>query len=252
MALLAFFKKKGETGLFPLERLEKAKAGDEEERNRLISEYRPFILRVTSDAVGKYITPGDSDEFSIALQAFNEAISSFELSKGVNFLKFSEKLIKWRLTDYYRKTAKYKNREISFETEYPSGEGEESSNILLAVEEKGFEQIDLKQQMLELQKTLSGFGITFSKLVSCAPKHEDSRKLMVQAAKMLSESEELMAVLHEKKDLPVSRLVEKTGLNRKTFYRNKEYIIALSIILSSDLEDIKEHIENIAREGAKL
>lgn len=251
MALLTFFKRKEETGLFPLDRLKKAKEGDEEERNNLISEYRPFILRVTSDAVGKYVTPGDSDEFSIALQAFNEAISSFDMSKGLDFLKFSERLIKWRLTDYYRKAAKYKDKEISFETEYPNGDIDEASNVLLAVEEKGFEQVDLKHQILELQKTLSGFGISFSKLASCAPKHEDSRKLMVKAAKTLSENPELMEILYEKKDLPVSKLVEKTGLNRKTFYRNREYIIALSIILDSDMEDIKNHIENLARGEAK-
>ena len=251
MALLTFFRKKEDQGLFPLDRLKKAKQGDMEERNSLISEYKPFILRVTSEMVGYYIIPGDSDEFSIALQAFDEGINSFDEEKGLDFIKFSEKIIKWRLTDYQRKMKKFKIRETSFEREFREGDAPEDTNIGLAVEEKAFEQLDLRSQILELQKTLSEFGISFSNLASGAPKHLDSRQLMISAAKTLSENKDLMALMHEKKDLPVAKLVELTGLNRKTFYRNREYIIALSIILSSDMDDIKSHIEFMAKEETK-
>lgn len=246
MALLPFFRKKEETGGFPLDRLKKAKDGDETERNGLITEYRPFILRVTSETAGKYITAGEDDEFSIALQAFNEAISSFDLSKGSDFLKFSEQLIKWRLTDYFRKQSKQKMHEVSFEKECLGETLDESTDPRLAVEEKGYDQVDLKHQIIKLQKILVGFGISFSGLASSAPKHEDSRKLMVRTAKLMSQDPSLMALLHEKKELPVARLVEKTGLNRKTFYRNRDYLIALSIILCSEMEDIKYHILEMA------
>ncbi len=251
MALLTLLKKNKESGLFPLDRLKKAKKGNQRERDALLLEYKPFILRVTSDATGHFVTPNDSDEFSIALMAFNEAIDSFDESKGHNFLKFSEQLIKWRLTDYQRKQRKQRDREISFETEYTNGEAAMDKNPELAVEEKAFDQIDLKSQIRELQKTLSCFGISFSKLASSAPKHLDSRMLMVDAARKLSREAELMGFLNEKKELPVSALVKLTGLNRKTFYRNRDYVIALAIIFSSDMEDIRNHIENMAREVTK-
>ena len=252
MALLTFFRKKEDAGLFPLERLKKAKEGDEVERNNLISEYRPFILRVTSETVGNYVIPGNSDEFSIALQAFNEGISSFDETKGLNFIKFAERLIKWRLADYQRKVKTYKDKETSFEREYEDGEINEDTNLNLAIEDEAFGRIDFKSQILELQETLSVFGISFSALASSAPKHLDSRRLMIDAAKKLADSEELMKLLFNKKELPVTKLVEKTGLNRKTFYRNRDYIIALSIILRSDMDDIKSHIEFMAKEVGKL
>lgn len=251
MALLTLFKKKGETGLFPLNRLKQAKEGDLSERNALIEEYRPFILRVTAEAIGHYVVPGDSDEYSIGLMAFNEAIDSFNEEKGLNFLKFSEQLMKWRLLDYQRKVKRQKDREVSFDTNNEDGESDIDRNPEFGVEEKAFEQLDLRSEILELQKKLQRFGITFSKLSSSAPKHLDSRVLMLQAAKLLAKDEVLMESLYQKGELPVSVLVEKTGLNRKTFYRNRDYIIALALIYNSDLEDIRGHIENMVREVAK-
>jgi len=41
-----------------------------------------------------------SDEYSIALIAFNEAIESYDLDKKTKFVSFSKQVIKRRLIDY--------------------------------------------------------------------------------------------------------------------------------------------------------
>jgi len=71
-------------------------------------------LKVTSNATGKYIDTRNSDEFSIALSAFNEAIDKFDIEKGYNFFLFSEQVIRRRLIDYSRSNKDDKEYPFSF------------------------------------------------------------------------------------------------------------------------------------------
>jgi RNA polymerase sigma factor len=79
------------------------KEGDKLLREEFLSRYTPFMLKIAANAVGKYIDVKNSDEFSIVLSAFNEAIDSYDLTRNYNFLLFSEHVIKRRLIDYMRK-----------------------------------------------------------------------------------------------------------------------------------------------------
>ena len=44
-----------------------------------------------------------SDEFSIGLQAFNEALDAYQSDKGASFLYFAKMVINRRVIDYIRK-----------------------------------------------------------------------------------------------------------------------------------------------------
>jgi len=94
--------------------LRQIKEGNHQLREEFISEYKPFILKVTSNATGKYIDTRNSDEFSIALSAFNEAIDKFDIEKGYNFFLFSEQVIRRRLIDYSRSNKDDKEYPFSF------------------------------------------------------------------------------------------------------------------------------------------
>lgn len=59
-----------------------AQAGDEGARNQLIDDFTPFILKVASQAAGRYLNLGQDEEISVALLAFNEAISAYNEKKG--------------------------------------------------------------------------------------------------------------------------------------------------------------------------
>lgn len=52
-----------------------------------------------------------SDEFSIGLQAFNEALDAYQSDKGASFLYFAKMVINRRVIDYIRKK--------KFNQEYP-------------------------------------------------------------------------------------------------------------------------------------
>ncbi|MDF2725430.1 MAG: putative polymerase sigma factor SigI, partial [Paenibacillus sp.] len=48
--------------------------GDIRQRNQFITDFQPYVAKVTSRFCKRYIDPSRDDEFSIALGAFNEAI----------------------------------------------------------------------------------------------------------------------------------------------------------------------------------
>lgn len=70
-------------------------AKDKKLKNELIGEYRNFILSSASKTLKRAITDSD-DEFMTAMIAFNEAIDSYDQSKG-KFLSFASIIIRNRL-----------------------------------------------------------------------------------------------------------------------------------------------------------
>jgi RNA polymerase sigma factor len=66
--------------------LKQVKNGDILLREKLIADYQPFIIKTVSQFMGKYIEIENSEEFSIGLIAFNEAIDCFDESKNPIFL----------------------------------------------------------------------------------------------------------------------------------------------------------------------
>ena len=73
--------------VFINEKVEKIRES-EDEINRFVEEYKPFIASCTEKVTGRYVRYGEDDELSIALLAFVEAVRSYKIDKG-NFLPFS-------------------------------------------------------------------------------------------------------------------------------------------------------------------
>ena len=73
-------------------------------RNDIIKEYNKFILSCAKKTVGVYISEQD-DEMSVAMIAFDEAITKYDSSKG-SFINFASIIIKNRLIDFMRKEYK--------------------------------------------------------------------------------------------------------------------------------------------------
>ena len=68
------------------------------DKNKIIQDHIPFIIKTVSDLTGRYVTL-DDDEMSIALLAFNEAIDKYDNTKGA-FLAFARLVIRSRLLTY--------------------------------------------------------------------------------------------------------------------------------------------------------
>jgi len=236
----------------PLEEtIKKIKNGDNQLREKLINDYKPYIVKIVSKTSGKYVDFENSEEFSIGLIAFNEAIDCFEESKNVSFLNFSKTVIKRRVIDYIRKNEKNSkvypltyfydhenNNDKSFEEKY-----------LIVDSSSQFSNIETKEEIALFVSKLHDFGIELNDLVKSSPKHMDSKRLSIRIARILAESPELSEKLERKKNIPMVDLLKLIDVNHKTIERNRKFIISIYLILTSKLEVMQGYVQNIEKGG---
>lgn len=229
--------------------------GDLRLRNQFITDYQPYVAKVTSRFCKRYVDPARDDEFSIALGAFNEAVNQFSPQAGRSFLGFAEQVIRRRLIDYVRKEQRFSQQipYSMFEVE------DEEDNVVNPVEihqaieqyekQKGMEE--RRSEILDLNRCLADFGIQFADLVDASPKHDDSRQALFGIGRQLSEDSELMRTMLSKRMLPIKELLDMVEVSRKTLERNRKFIIAVALIYNGPYPYLRDylHIKDDAVEG---
>lgn len=234
-------------GSAPPEELVRAiQGGDMRLRNQFITDYQPYVAKVTSRFCKRYIDPSRDDEFAIALSAFNEAISQYSHETGRPFLGFAEMVIRRRLIDFIRKEQRFLQQVpySSFDME------DEEENLMNPVEihqaikeyELQKDMEDRKSEIMELNRVLQDFGISFSELVEASPKHADSRENLMGIGMMLAKDIGLMRLLLGKRMLPIKEMLEITGFSRKTLERNRKYIIAVALIYNGPFPFLRDYM----------
>jgi RNA polymerase sigma factor len=219
-----------------------------EEIDRFVDEYKPFIAGCAQKVTGHYLVYGRDDELSIALIAFSEAIGSYDLGKG-NFLSFAQNVIKRRLIDYYRKEKKH-NKTISLSA-YFKEENEDSICEDLSTNESvdRFTKEELNEyrrlEIEELKKELARWEISFRDLVEASPKHNSTRKIYSDIVRYIISQPILLAQLKLKKYLPILEIEKNTQIPRKKIERSRKYIIAVIIIATGDYQYLDEYISGI-------
>ncbi len=220
--------------------VEKAKH-DKQIRESIITQYAPFILKTASEFTNRFISPGVDEEYSISLLAFNEAIDSFDSTRGASFFAFARIVIRRRLMDYYSKQNK-KVSEVSMqkmEDENPYIEYSVSLDMYRQTTEQEYRKMEIK----DYQEALREFGISFDSLVNAAPKKKDARARAVEAARIVADCPELLNFLMKNRQLPLAEMTGKTSLSRKTLERNRKYIIAIVLVLSGEYEYLRSYIQ---------
>lgn len=228
-----------------ISRLRQIKEGDRQLREDFISSYTPFMLKVASKTVGRYIDIKNSDEYSIALSAFNEAIDSFDMTKNYNFILFSEHVIRNRLIDHMRRSNR--NKELPFS--YFDNDSEMLEKYIIPESNITIEDVEIKEEIIEYKKTLEEYGITFVDLIANVPKHEDSRRLCIRIAKLLADDEDLFRLLQKYKNIPRNELKKKAKVHGRTIGNHRKYIIALCLVLRSNLELSKRYLSMTEKGG---
>lgn len=224
----------------PLEkRLQLIQVNDNQaERNILIQDYIPFIIRVVSNQLNRYIETENSDEFSIGLLAFNEAIDKYDSTKG-SFLSFAELVIRNRVKDLYRKKVK-EQREVSLEEclENPQG------NFVEPYEEIDSDSISLREEIQRYERELVKFQIRFEDLVEETPKHNDTRQNAITLSERISEDRPLVQEIYDKKRLPANKIVFKFKTTHKIIKRSRKFIISLVVIFTGEFSQLKLWVKN--------
>lgn len=223
--------------------LSQAQEGDQNSRERLIRQYRPFILRTASQICKRQISWND-DEASISLIAFDEAIKRYSPSHGKSFENYAYMVISHRLIDEFRKNSRsHENEQLLM-----SADDFEHSAIEIATSLEAYHEEqtanDLAAEMLKYDETLQLYGIRLEELEQCSPVHRDTRVNLIRIAKHFVKEPSLMDSLLKMKQLPLRDMVKYAKVSRRTLERHRKYII--SLILIYGLPEF-EHIRNTIR-----
>jgi RNA polymerase sigma factor len=224
---------------------EQIKNGDSVLREKFITAYKPYILKTISYLLGKYVDESN-EEYSIGLSAFNEAIDLYDKNKNSNFFKYAEIVIKHRIIDFIRVNKKFL-KDVPFS--YFEDDEVFENRYLIYDSVIQYEKIEIKEEISLFGRQLKEFGITMEELVECSPKHKDSRSLCMHIAKIIAENEVLLNKMIKKRMLPLSDLMKFVNVHKRTVERNRKYIIAVTLILGSNLEEIKDFFTNEHKGG---
>ncbi|MFF2091101.1 RNA polymerase sigma factor SigI [Paenibacillus sp. NPDC058174] len=229
--------------------------GDDSLREQFISDYRPYIAKVTSRFCKRYVDPSRDDEFSIALMAFNEAINQFSTESGRSFLGFAETVMRRRLIDFVRKEQRH-TQSLPYSSFELQDEDEQTYNPIetkqaLQAYELKLASDERKMEIHEYSKELESFGISFMELVDSSPKHADSRLMLLGIASTLAGETHLFEHLRASGKLPIKELTELCGVSRKTVERNRKYIIAVSFLLQGSYPYLYDYL-NISEQERDL
>ncbi|WP_219838632.1 RNA polymerase sigma factor SigI [Paenibacillus sp. R14(2021)] len=221
----------------------------EASRDDFIAAYKPYIAKVTSRFCKRYIDPARSDEFSIAMAAFDEAIEQFSSQAGKSFLGFAETVIRRRLIDYVRKESRHQGT-VPYSAFDQDDEDELTINPIETNE--AMHRYSLSQEadarrleIIEYDGRLRTFGITFAEMPELSPKHSDSRELLISISRLLAGDPALYDNMETKQKLPIKELCEMAGVSRKTIERNRKYIIALAILHNGDFPYLQQYIKPV-------
>jgi RNA polymerase sigma factor len=227
------------------ELIERIQQGEDSLRNELLANYRPFIGTSVSKVCKRYIDQKYDEEFSIGLEAFNEAISQYTSSKGSSFLSFADLVIRRRVIDFIRKS-KQRIALVSLD-EHADPESNDHNiwDIQAAVGQYQQErEADYRrEEILHYKERLLEFDIALDELPDYTPRHTDARSNMIKIARMIAEREDLRETFLTKKKIPVKYLLQYISFSRKTIERNRNYIVAITLIFIEDYRYLRSYIQ---------
>ncbi|MDP4118425.1 MAG: sigma factor [Bacillota bacterium] len=211
---------------------------DKKEQSRIVEEYKGFILSCAYKTAKHPVSESD-DEFSIAMEAFIDALSHYK-SFGGSFLKFAADVIHNRIIDYYRKESRGKTLPFSVLTLHGS-DGSETEVDFADTKASSFSDISLEIQ--GVSEELKLLGISFFDVAKDCPKSKTTKAACLRAAKYILTSRKFTDQVKLSGRLPFSEICLNAEVNRKIPERHRKYIIAAVIIFDGGYDMMKEYFK---------
>lgn len=220
-----------------------------QEEERLLHEYKAFILRTASSVLKRYVTESD-DAWSIALIAFSEALERYEPEKG-NFEAYARLVIRRRLIDDVRRQRKFQ-QEIDVDPQvFASADPEEDKmNPVRRIVARGAMQPkpDIPEEIEDASSLLADYGFSFWDLVDCSPKAGKTRAACAAAVRHMLHTPTLIEKMKSTRRLPIYALAAGSRTPLKLLARHRRYIIAVVEILTGDYPGLSQYLETIGKE----
>lgn len=231
-----------------------AKDGDTGVRDRIIRMYKPFCMRVTSQFFRRFVDPAVDDGFSIALLAFNEAIDAFRLEAGRSFLKFSETVIRRRLTDWVRKEIRFKDQIpwSAWEEDPDDPDGRSAHPAEAAASAAAHaEQEDAQRRRDEIstfEETLRKYGFGFAELAAAAPKHADTRESLWRISAVMCDDRNIREKWVASTRVPLQELAVRCGVSVKMLEKHRKTLIAYALLAMGDFPYLHGYMKRTSEE----
>ena len=205
-----------------VERVYAAK-GDALACDMLARDYISFIEDETANALNCDVAEIRDDEMSIAMFAFHEAVETYERERGT-FMGYAAYTIGRKLDEQERRQRWHRGFDF--------------------VEEEGAQAIKqaAKDEIVKLTALLKEYGLNFSDIADNCPKQERALEACRIALKYAMDRPQLMEELKQSKRLPLARICEGTGIDRRVLDRFNKYILAMILVYSSDCDNIKRYL----------
>jgi RNA polymerase sigma factor len=218
--------------------------------NQLIEQCESYIIKTASTVTHHYITKSD-DEWSIALIAFVQAVTNYDLDKG-SFLSFAKLVIQRRLVDYIRNQNKHSLEisvdPISFDIDNEDNETDVSLQLAIADKVSQDNQNSIQLEITAVNEVFVNYGFTFFDLTDCSPHAKKTKKSCAMAVAFILNNPLIISELRSSKQLPLKIIEKNAKVPRKILERHRKYIIAAIEILSGEYPLLAEYLQFIKEE----
>lgn len=193
----------------------------------LVEKYMALIIRTASTVTGRYICVENDDAFSIALQAFAEAVERFSPERGA-FPGFAALVMKSRLLSYLQSESQHQ-ADISLEAMAESGQD---------LAQPSDENLELRSEIQTFVGELTLFDLSLEQLVDQAPKHTDTRVRAVGVAEQSSQNDGIVSQTYRKRKLPVRAVARLCQVSDKIVKGSKTFILATMLVFIKKLPNL--------------
>jgi RNA polymerase sigma factor len=228
--------------------IRRVQAGDQDLRNQVITDCLPYIKGVLHRMLPIPLIE-QADEYSIALAAFNESIDRYRWETRVPFLRFAGLVINRRIIDWIRQQRKH--QQVQPFSRFTNDEGESMVDSLVSCPpDEIWQNMEIEEEIVSLTRRMQEYNLALARLAKTFPKHRDSRQSCLRAARLLLGDPDLRGRFEDDHRLPAAELARRSMMPLKTIENNRQSIIFLALLLSSDLEVIKAYLLAYSKEDA--
>ena len=226
---------------------------DPRARDIFIRDQEQTILKMASNALGRFITRSD-DEWSVALYAFSRAIDSYDTDKG-SFYAYARMLIRQDLIDEHRKSRKYAPEVLTapYVMEGNAEPEEDPDHVLQAVARESMQEDqgarNLKDEILAAGEEFKEIGFSFFDLTACSPKQDRTRDACAVVIRWILKHPDLVGGIRKTGQLPGAKIRVGTGASEKLLEKYRKYILAAVLILSGDYPGLQEYLKYVTEGG---
>ena len=136
----------------------------------------------------------------------------------------------------------------------PIGEEEKTIADILAEDGDHSENIvtrdATRQEIEELTRQMEQFAVSLTDVAENCPRQQRTLQACRKALLYAQEHPELMDDFLRTKRLPIAKLAEGGGVERKTLERHRKYMVALLLIYTNGFEIIRGHLKQVMKGGA--